>query len=149
MCQGCYVMCWSVYCRCCQLEPFCEHEPCAGVVWASLETRLGSFTQLWVVRTTIVFLWCYIVVTLADTFTVGCLTCHQNLAKICTHHDRTSYDCILGSSPSLIEVWWNEFCRVICFYIYNPGNNCAWHDAFTSIFKARTIPGEKGAHENM
>jgi len=49
VCESCYGMFRSMYCRGCQLAPFCAHEPCAGVVWASRESRLGSFTQVWVV----------------------------------------------------------------------------------------------------
>ena len=120
--------------------PFCAHEPCAGVVWASLVTRLGSFTQVWVIWTVAVTLFLLHCCYHGWHATAGCLT---------RHYQRTSYDCILGSSHSLIGVWWIEFFRLICHYVYNPSNNYAWLDAFTSMFKARTISSEKGAVENM
>ena len=55
---------------------------------------------------------------------------------------------MLGSSPCLIEVWWNEFGRIICLNVYNQSNDFAWQNAFTSMLKARTVSSEKSAHES-
>ena len=99
--------------------PFCAHEPCAGVVRASLETQLGSVTQLWVIRAINVTLWCYIFVTMVDTSPCGLLdpSSPQNSLWLYPRTVAQFLGSLLGS----------ELCRLICLYIDDRSKKCPGH----------------------